>query len=440
MKPLTPILVLLAAALGGAGGWFAAHRGHTSAASPSPTAGPKRVLYYQSAMHPWIRSDKPGKCTICGMELTPVHEGETGRSAGPGIVALSSNGVSVLGVEVSPVRKGPLVRTLRVAGVIDDDDSKHRLVSAWVGGRIDELHVNYVGAEVEAGQPLARFYSPMLLEAERQYLAVLGRSGHAGTASNPIAAEHALLRDSSAQRLRQLGLTDAQVAALPAKSPTNHLSDILAPVGGTIVSRFAYAGQYVMEGEKLFEIADFSTMWFRFDAYEQDLPWIRVGQKVAVTTPSLPGQVMDAAVTFIDPNLDPMTRSAKIRVELPSPWVGEGPSRHRLLRHRLFADARVSTTAPEVLLIPRSAVLSPDGKPVVFVDLGGGAFERKIVELGRRGDVDYELLSGLDEGDKVVVAGNLMIDAQAQLDAAIRQADEAAHEPHAADHAPEGRP
>ncbi len=421
MKTSILILVGLATVAGGIGGWFAARR-LPARAVDRPADGARRILYYQSSMHPWVRSDQPGKCTICGMDLTPVFEGEAGKSVGADMVTLSSNGVSVLGVATRAVRRGPLTRTLRVAGVIDDDDTRHRFVSAWAGGRIDELFVNYVGAEVTSGQPLARFYSPMLLEAERQYLAILGR-GAGGAGGRGMPGDGGLLEASAAQRLRQLGLTDAQIAALPGKDPTNLFSEILSPTGGTVVGRFVYAGQYVMEGERLFELADFSTMWFRFDAYEQDLAWIEPGQEVAVTTPSVPGQVLKAPIRFVDPNLDPMTRSAKVRVELPNPWVGEGTARRRLLRHRLFAEARVSVPAREVLRVPRSAVLSPDGQAVVYVDLGAGAFEPRRVRLGLKGDEDYEVLEGLEEGEDVVVSGNLMIDAQAQLNAAIHQTD-----------------
>jgi Cu(I)/Ag(I) efflux system membrane fusion protein len=122
----------------------------------------RKVLYYQSAMHPWIKSDKPGRCTICGMELAPVYEGEKGFEAGEGIVTLSSNSIQVINVQSEPVQRRPLRRTFRFAGTIDDNDATHRFVSAYLDGRIDKLYVNFVGAEVVAGEPLATLYSPAL--------------------------------------------------------------------------------------------------------------------------------------------------------------------------------------------------------------------------------------------------------------------------------------
>jgi Cu(I)/Ag(I) efflux system membrane fusion protein len=364
-------------------------------------------------MHPWIKSDKPGRCTICGMELTPVYEGETGLDAGEGVTTLGSNIIQVIHVQSDEVTRRPLRRTLRVAGVIEDDDTKHRLVSAYVDGRVEKLAVNFIGAEVNAGQPLATFYSPMLLAAEREYV-VLAKQRSTNTNAQ-FAAEHQRLVEAAAQRLKRLGLSDAQIAALPNKPESEIHTQILAPVSGTVVARHVYEGQYVKEGEKLFELANFSTMWFQFDAYERDLAWIKAGQAVEITTPAAPGLTFTGAVVFIDPNLKEMTRTARVRVELPNPLVEEDGRRRRQLYHKLYADALVHVETPEVLAIPRTAVLMPGPQALVYLDKGGGSFEQRNVKLGRAGDEDWEVLDGLNAGDRVVTTGNLLIDAQAQL-------------------------
>jgi membrane fusion protein, copper/silver efflux system len=213
-------------------------------------------------MHPWIKSDKPGRCTICGMELTPVYAGEKGfdESGGDNIVALTQNQIQVLHVQTAVAKTRPLVRTLSVSGTIDDNDMRHRLLSAYVDGRIDKLHVNFIGAEVNEGQPLADFYSPSLLQAEREYRQLGGE-----------------LKKNTALRLRQMGLTQTQIEALDQKPADSLTSQILSPISGTVVAKSVYEGQYVTTGQPLFEIADFSTMWFMFRAYEQDMPWIKPG-------------------------------------------------------------------------------------------------------------------------------------------------------------------
>ncbi|HWB04893.1 MAG TPA: efflux RND transporter periplasmic adaptor subunit [Verrucomicrobiales bacterium] len=390
MKTFFIILLISAAA---AAGWFL--RPHLSESGKASDTPGRKVLYYQSAMHPWIKSDKPGRCTICGMELTPVYEGQKGFDSASGdTIALTPSQIHVLDVQTSDARIQPLTRTLHVAGVIDDDARRHRLISAWVDGRVEKLYANHHGIEVVEGTPLALIYSPALLQAEREYRQLSGD-----------------LKKTTALRLRQMGLTDAQIEALPQKPADTLTSEILAPLTGTVVQHDIYEGQYVTTGQKLFEIADFSIMWFNFLAYEQDMPWIKTGQTVSVTTPSQPGRTFEGKITFIDPNFDEATRSTKVRVELANPPV-DG---RRPLLHRLYADGAVKVDAPDTLTIPKPALLQTGPEAVVYVDQGGGAYERRVVQPGRRGDALVEILSGLKAGEKVVTNGNLLIDGQAEM-------------------------
>ena len=406
MKTLPAILLTLVIAIPVT--WFATRKFHhassgsAAASAQSKGKGERRLLYYQSAMHPWIKSDKPGRCTICGMELTPVYEGDSGLDAGGGgdVVPLTQTMIQVMNVQTAEAQVRPLKKTLTVAGIVDDNATRHRVLSAYVPGRVQKLYVNFMGAEVKEGQPLAEFYSPTLLQSEREYRTLTGE-----------------LRSATALRLLQMGLTAAQIEELPQKPGDKLTSQILAPIGGTVVGQSVYEGPYVQEGEKLFEIADFSTMWFQFRAYEQDLPWIKPGLKVDISTPSQPGKTFTGSITFIDPNFDEATRSTKVRVELENPLV-EG---RRLLLHRLYADGLVHLDAPEVLTVPRTAVIETGPESVAYVDNGGGAYSRKVLTLGRRGDALVEVASGLSAGDKVVVNGNLLIDGQAEMNRAFAE-------------------
>lgn len=417
MKVKLALLLLLVAACSAGLTWYLTKHGPTGESpAPSGTSG-RRVLYYQSAMHPWIKSDKPGRCTICGMALTPVYEGEQGLAVDEGITTLGSNAIQVIHVQADAVTRRPLQRTLRVAGEINESDARHRIVSAYVDGRIDRLAVNYVGAEVVSGQPLATFYSPALLAAEREYVALLQERPSSGT--NRWAAQQDRLTSGAAERLRRLGLSEAQIQALPGKGENESHTELLAPMSGTVVARFVYEGQYVKEGDKLFELADFAILWFVFDAYERDLAWLAVGLKVEVVTPSVPGKTFRGTIAFMDPNLKDMTRSAKVRVELENPLVEDGGRTRRQLYQKLYADGLVHLATPQVLSVPRTAVLMPGAKAVVYVDKGGGSYEQRPVKLGRAGDLAWEILEGLAEGERVVTTGNLLIDAQAQLNQAV---------------------
>ncbi len=386
----TSLTILLTAALAVTATWFILRK-----PSADLLSGERKPLFYQSAMHPWIKSDKPGHCTICGMELTPIYEASQAfGEAGGGTVALTQSQIQVVGVQTVTARIQPLVRTLQVAGMIDDDASRHRILSAYVDGRVEKLFVNTLGAEVTGGQPLADLYSATLLQTEREYRQLSGD-----------------LKTQAGLRLRQMGLSQEQIRAVDQKAADALTSEILSPISGTVVGQEVYEGQTVAAGDKLFEIADFSTMWFVFRAYEQDMPWVKLGETVLINTPSLPGRTFEGKIAFIDPNFDEATRSTNVRVILPNPLVNGS----RELLHKLYADGSVNVEAPAVLTVPRSAVIQTGPEAVVYVDRGDGAYARSVVKVGRRGDALLEILSGLKEGDKVVTNGNLLIDGQAEM-------------------------
>lgn len=413
------VIILIAAAT--AAGWF---MGNRTKSSPSDSSGDRKVTFYQSPMHPWIKSDKPGNCTICGMKLTPVYEGEKGFATDANVVTLSSNSINVLNVQTETVDRRSLERRLVVAGKIESDETRVRVISAYVDGRIEKLFVNFTGAEVKAGEPLAVLYSPVLLTAQREYLTLLAQTNF--TASPTLQSQHDRLIDGARQRLRRLGLTDEQISGLP-ENATNFTTLVTAPIGGTVVNRTAVEGQYVKEGDKLFEIADLSGMWFRFNVYEKDLPSIKVGDTVHVSSPAFGGKTLEGPIAFIEPTINQETRSARVRVELQNPNLNERGNTRRELFNGLYADGAITIKTELVLAVSKSAVLHPGDQARVYIDHGGGAFEHRPVKLGRQGDAFVEILDGLSEGEKIVTSGNLMLDSQAQL-SRTSGGVEAAHE------------
>lgn len=391
--------LVLTAVLAGGVGYFAATRMQSVATvSINASSDERKIKFYQSPMHPWITSDRPGKCTICGMDLVPVYEGDAGFSTDGSVVALTPASASVIGVQTAEVRSGSLARTLRVTGVLDDDETRHRVIVARAPGRIEQLHVNQVGAEVAAGEALATIYSPEVLSAQRTYIERI-KAGPSGFSASEQAAAR--------ERLLILGLTEEVVQRVETILKPENSVTLYAPFAGTIVERKAYPGQYVETDSPLFEIGDLSTLWFIFDAYEADLAWLRIGQTVEVSTPSRPGEVFTAPIAFIDPNLNETTRTARVRVVLNNT--------ERTLLHRQTATGRVLITSDETLVVPRSALLHTRSEPIVYVDKGGGAFEPRTVKTGRAGDSEIEILDGLRSGEKVVTQGALLLDGQAQL-------------------------
>lgn len=366
----------------------------------------RRVLFHQCPMHPWIHSDKPGKCTVCGMDLVPVYDANTAIDSH--LTALGSNAITVSGIGVEPVTRGTLHRTLHFIGVLDDDDTRHEVISATASGRIDWLVDNFEGAEFHRGQPLLKLYSPSLLAAIREYIGLHPR-GDATPGDRG-------LQDGALLRLRQLGLTTEQISQLQTTySPTNLDVELLAPRDGTVVKRLAYPGQYVREGDPLFEVGDLGTLWLKLDVYERDLPTIHVGQEVQFTVTGYPGRRFTNVIVFIDPNIDPLSRTTKVRVLVPNPLQTNSVGSRRLFSHRAAAEVDVPLESTKRVLVPRTAVLNPGGIPRIFVERGPGHFEARRVRLGQCGDDQWEIVEGIADGDRVVVQGALMLDSQSQL-------------------------
>ena len=394
MKPAHFVI----AALATTGGWYGAivFR-QPPGVLATHEAGARRILLYQSPMHPWVKSDKPGKCTVCGMDLVPIYEGEKSLDhAASDIVMLPPGSPTVIGVRTAEVKRQPLIRTLRVSGMIGEDESRHGVICAPVEGRIDGLAMNHSGQQVTRRQPLATVFSRTLLAAANDYKLALEQGGA------PL--------DQSRRRLDQYGLVPEQINTIPTRQPDDPYFGVLAPLTGTIVKTYVSEGQYVSEGEKLFEIADFTKMWFMFSASEKDLPFLKAGQPVTLSVPSVPGETLKAPITFIDPNLDEMTHSAMVRVVLENP--------ERRIKNKSYAEGIVELEAPEVIAVPRAAVLWPGHSARVYVEKAAGAYQQRSVKLGRTGDSFYEVLDGLKEGERVVLSGNMLIDGQSQLDSA----------------------
>lgn len=393
------IVVLLAGVV--VGRW--SHTDHFDGQSMSTK---RRILFHQCPMHPWIHSDKPGKCTVCGMDLAPVYDGNAAIDSH--LTVLGTNAMTVAGIAVEPVRRGTLHRNLHFIGVLDDDDTRHEVISATAGGRIDWLVDNFEGAEFRRGQPLLQLYSPSLLAAIREYIGLHPRG-------DSVTGDHGL-QDGALLRLRQLGLTVEQVLQLPATySPTNLDVELLAPRDGTVVKRLAYPGQYVREGDPLFEIGDLGTLWLKLDVYERDLPSIRTGQDVRFTVTGYPGQQFTNTIVFIDSNIDPMSRTTKVRVLVPNPLQTNSNGARRLFSHRAAVEADLPLEFQNIVLVPRTAILNSGGIPRAFVEHGPGHFEARRVRLGRSGDEQWEIVDGVADGDRVVVQGALMLDSQSQL-------------------------
>ncbi len=258
--------------------------------------------------------------------------------SGPrGVVRLSASAITAIGVQTAVVTRQPLTRTVRVGGRIEDDDTRHRILSARVPGRVEKLFLTFVGEPVEAGAALATIWSPEVLSAERVFVERIKSGNLAYSASE---------RAASREQLQLLGLAEADIAHLEQTLEPSAIVTIRSPMAGTVVAKSVYEGQYVQASDRLFEIGDFSQMWFVFDAFAQDVPWLHVGQTVEVTTRAVPGEVIRAPIAFIDPNFDEQRQTTRVRAVLPNPHYSVGGEPHQL-PHRVLAENRSASVGNE---------------------------------------------------------------------------------------------
>lgn len=400
-------LLLITLGLGVALGWLASGRGqHRPDDQPSGSG----TGAYQCSMHSWVRKSEPGPCTLCGMALTPVDVMESGTGKR---LQLGTNRIATMGVELVKVARTTLTRTLRVAGRVVEDETRRKRLAAYMSGRIEKLHVNFEGADVVRGQPLVTIYSPLLLEAEREYRLLYRQSqmNH----STKITAEHGRLLVAMKQRLLQYGLTEDQILKLPGKSDSQSTSEILSPMDGVVTQQIVVEGQYVEEGQLMLEIADLYTMWFEFDVYESDLPLIRLGQQIEIEIPGSANSATASTISFINPNLNLTKRAAEVRAELRNPVIRVKGEKTRNFRRQMYGEGRIRVERQAVLALPRQAILDEGDRVRVFVEETPGVYEARVVTIGFRGDGGWEVASGLVEGESVAANGLALLDSQAKL-------------------------
>ena len=361
--------------------------------APITSASERKILYYRNPMGLPDTSPVPKQDSM-GMDYIPVYEDE--GSSDPAIVKVSVEKVQRAGVRTEPVEKRVLSEPIHAPGSIQLDERRERSITLRAEGFIEKVYAGATGQHVKAGEPLFRFYSPQIVQALVDYrLAVAGGQKQAGE-----------------RKLRNLGIPEEFIAAIPAKGDIPFSMDWPSPVDGVLMSKSVVAGARTMPGDELYRLADVSTVWVIADVSEMDVGRVRIGDPAHVTLRSYPGEIFRGKVAFILPELKAETRTAQIRIELPNPD-------HKLL-HRMYADVEIETGEPaDVLAIPASAIIDSGNRQVAIVQVGEGRFKPMEVRVGRRGAGYVEILEGLKEGEVVVTRANFLIDAESNLQAAL---------------------
>jgi len=375
----------------------------------------KEEQLYTCGMHPTVIQPKPGNCPICGMKLTPVRK-QAGNSAATAVAAQESTAITIdpatiqnMDLRTGLVTRGPLRRTVRTVGVVDFDETTLADVTTKFKGWIEKLHVDTTGQQVHGGQALFDIYSPELYSAQVEYLLAL-RQG-----TNFLGAGAETLKASALAKLQYFDIPEDQIAEVQKSGQPKKALRINAPRDGIVVEKMAVEGQMVDAGMKLYRLADLGTVWVQSQVYEQDLPFVRLGQEAVVSLSYLQDRKFRGRVTYIYPTVDDKTRTAKVRMEFHNPGY--------LLKPGMFTTVNLTAElSPSEVLVPDMAVLRSGEKNTVFVALEGGKFEPRTVVLGSRATGDaYQVLGGLREGERVVTSGQFMLDSESQLREAIQK-------------------
>lgn len=460
-----PALLLVCAAFAIAGlgvaqrlGWISAG-GHVAQTPSGETDAKPQYICPMMCTPP---QSEPGRCPVCAMELVQAADSGGGDKQSIEIDPVARR---VANIRTAPAVRSLVSRTVKAVGRLRYDEGSLATISAYVDGRLERMYADYEGVFVRRGDSVAMIYSPKLYSSQVEFL--LAKKAYEDSHSSSLTRvkeTNQELYESSRERLSELGMTDEQIERLAESGKANSRLKICAPTSGTVIDKLAKEGDYVKEGQPIYKLADLSAVWLTLDLFPEDAATVRYGQKVEARVQSLPDRVFTGRVAFVDPTVDPETRTVGVRIVMPNPegrllvgdfakaqlevplWPGDGPQppvydlelagkwigrRHphvvqkkpgdcpvcgdALVPATEFGFSESPTFVERSLVVPRSAVLMAGGNSVLYVETQPGRFEIRRVTLGPSCGDRIVILEGVEEDERVATSGNFLIDSQMQL-------------------------
>lgn len=359
----------------------------------------KEILYWVAPMDPNYQRDKPGKSPM-GMDLVPVYADDNKDS---GVVSIKPEVVQNLGVRTAVAERTRLWRGIDAVGYIDFDESKVSHIHLRTEGWIENLTVQSEGERVKKDDFLFDLYSPKLVNAQEELVTAIA------------SGSKSLIR-ASKERLSALGVSDKQIAQLEKDKKILQKISIYASQDGVVSSLSVREGMFVKPSMRVMSLGDLSSIWVLAEVFERQAHWVKVGQDAEVTLSYLPGQVWQGKVEYIYPSLDPKTRTLKVRLRFDNPDEG--------LKPNMYASVRIFGGPKEdIIVIPLEGLIRTGRDERVIVEVGEGKFEARNVAAGIESGDYVEIQRGIDEGDRVVVSGQFLIDSEASMRASLMRMD-----------------
>lgn len=405
-KTLTFAAVLLVAI---AIAFFAGRSFNDSAAGAGGSAdgGGREVLYWVAPMDPNYRRDEPGKSPM-GMDLVPVYADEVDNQ--PGVVKIDATIINNLGVRTATAERSVLMRRIETVGYVTYDEDTVQHVHTRVDGWIEKLNTKATGDPVSKGQLLFELYSPTLVNAQEEYLTAT-RSGNA------------LLLKASRDRLDALGVSPSAIARLEKERTVQQRVRVYAESDGVIAHLGVREGIYITPATEVMSIAKLDRVWVIAEVFERQSSWVEPGQKAVVELDYLPGKTLEGEVDYVYPELDPKTRTLRVRLRFDN--AGE------LLRPNMFTRVAIEAEGfGRVVNVPRAAIIRGGSMDRVVVALGDGRFKAQPVRLGIESGDRVAIRSGLKAGDTIVVSGQFLIDSESNIESALARMNDGTEADH----------
>jgi Cu(I)/Ag(I) efflux system membrane fusion protein len=401
---------LLGALLGASvAGGFSYWLGSRATAPPASVAAPERKpLFYRNPMNPQITSAVPAKDEM-GMDYIPVYADGDAAGAVAGTVRIDPVTVQNIGVRTAQVERRTMSRVINTVGRIDYDEQRLFQLHPKTEGWIEELRVDTTGAPVKRNEILLSIYSPQLVSTQQEYvLALANLEMLEASPFEDVRQGAAELVDTVVERLRLMDVPEHQIDELRQTRQVKKQLHIHAPAEGIVIKVGARQGQYVTPGEQLYAIADLRKVWLFVDIYEDELPWVRVGDEAVMTVMAAPGQTFRGRLTYVYPYAEAETRTVKVRMEFDNPGL--------LLKPNMFANVTIQASPrAEAVAVPTEAIVRSGLREKVFVVREAGKFEPRDVTIGVSSEGWTEVRDGIEPGERVVVSAQFLIDSESKL-------------------------